>query len=62
MILNFIMGFVFGLTFALIVLLMVAWRTAQEKKGNNSSTFDWDKGEYNEGIEYTEDKKKIRKN
>ena len=46
MILNFIMGFVFGLLFALITLLIVAWRTAQEKKGKNSSTFDWDKGEY----------------
>ena len=40
------MGFVFGLLFALITLLIVAWRTAQEKKGKNSSTFDWDKGEY----------------
>ena len=48
MILNFIMGFVFGLLFALITLLIVAWRTAQGNKGNNSSTFDWDKGEYNE--------------
>lgn len=47
MVLNFIMGFVFGLLFALITLLIVAWRTAQENKGNNSSTFDWDKGEYN---------------
>ena len=46
MILNFIVGFVFGITFALIVLLIVAWRTVQEKKGNDSSTFDWDKGEY----------------
>ena len=45
MILNFIMGFVFGLMFAFIALLIVAWRTAQEKKGNNSSAFDWDKDE-----------------
>ena len=59
MILNFIVGFVFGLTFALIILLIVAWRTAQENKGNNFSTFDWDKGEYNEGVEDPEDKKKI---
>ena len=58
MILNFIMGFTFGLTFALILLLIVAWRTAQEKKENNSSTFDWDKGEYNEDIEDFEDNKK----
>ena len=58
MILNFIMGFVFGLTFALIILLIVAWRTAQEKKGDNSSTFDWDKGEYNEGVEDSDDNKK----
>jgi len=59
MILNFIMGFVFGLTLSLILLLIVAWRTAQENKGNNSSTFDWDKGKYNEGIEDSKDKKKI---
>jgi hypothetical protein len=59
MILNFIMGFVFGLTFALILLLIVAWRTAQENKGNNSSTFDWEKGEYNGSIEDPENKKKI---
>lgn len=58
MILNFIVGFGFGLTFALIVLLIVAWRTAQENKGSNSSTFDWDKGEYNGGVEDSEDKKK----
>jgi hypothetical protein len=58
MILNFIMGFVFGLTFALILLLIVAWRTAQENKGNNSSTSDWDKGEYNGDVEYSDDKKK----
>jgi hypothetical protein len=58
MILNFIMGFVFGLTFALILLLIVAWRTAQENKGNNSSTFDCDKGEYNGDVEYSDDKKK----
>ena len=57
MILNFIVGFVFGLTFALIILLIVAWRTVQEKKGDNSSTFDWDKGECNGGIEDPEDKK-----
>ena len=55
MILNFIMGFVFGLTFALIVLLTVAWNNVQKKKGNNSSTFDWDKGEY---IKDPKDKKK----
>ena len=51
MILNFITGFVFGLTFSLILLLIVAWRTAQENKGNNSSTFDWDNGEYNGGVD-----------
>jgi hypothetical protein len=34
------MGFVFGLTFALIVLLAMAWHNIQEKKKNNSSTFD----------------------
>jgi MFS superfamily sulfate permease-like transporter len=56
MILNFIMGFVFGITLSLILLLIVAWRTTQENRGNNSSTFDWDKGEYNEG---SKDKKKI---
>lgn len=42
MILNFIMGFVFGLTFALILLLIVAWRTAQEKKENNGNIDDPD--------------------
>ncbi len=57
MILNFIMGFVFGLTFALILLLIVAWRTVQEKKGDSSSTFDWDKGEYNGGVKGFEDEK-----
>ena len=45
MILNFIMGFVFGLMFAFIALLIVAWRKAQEYKGNNPSTSDWDKDE-----------------
>ena len=46
MIVNFIMGFVFGLTFALVILLAMAWHNIQEKKKNNSSTSDWDKGEY----------------
>ena len=59
MILNFIMGFVFGITLSLVLLLIVAWRTAQENKGNNSSTFDWGKGEYNGGTEGPKDKKKI---
>ena len=58
MILNFIMGFTFGLRTALILLLIVAWRTAQENKGNNSSNFDWDKGKYNGDIEDFEDNKK----
>ena len=49
MILNFIMGFVFGLTFALIALLAMAWNNIQQKKKNNSSTFD---------IKGSEDKKK----
>lgn len=57
MILNFIMGFVFGITLSLILLLIVAWRTAQENKGNNSSTFDWDKGEYNGDVEDSDDNK-----
>ena len=59
MILNFIVGFVFGLTFALIVLLIVAWRTVQEKKENSSSVFDCrDEEEYNEFMKGSEDKKK----
>ena len=32
------MGFVFGITFALIILLIVAWRTAQEKKDEKVNT------------------------
>ena len=55
MLLNFIMGFAFGLLFSLIAMLVIAWRNMQEKKGNNSTTFDWDKGEY---IKDPEDKKK----
>ena len=53
--LNFIMGFAFGLLFALIALLAMAWNNVQKKRGNNSSTFDWEKGEY---IKNHEDKKK----
>ena len=54
------MGFVFGLTFAFIALLIVAWHTVQEKKGNNSSTSDWDKGEYNEGVDDPYENKKAK--
>ena len=42
MILNFIMGFTFGLTTALILLLIVAWNVAQEKKENNGDIDDPD--------------------
>ena len=58
MILNFAIGFIFGLLFALIALLAIALDNIREKKRNNSSTFDWDKGEYNRGVEDTEDKEK----
>ena len=58
MILNFIMGFVFGLLFSLIALLAIVWNNIKEKKRNNSSTFDWDKGEYSRGVEDPEDKNK----
>ena len=37
---NFIMGFAFGLFFSLIALFAIAWNNMQEKKGNNSETFD----------------------
>ena len=55
---NFIMGFAFGLLFALIALFAIAWNNVQEKKRNNSSTFDWEKGEYNRNIKDHEDRKK----
>ena len=54
---NFIMGFVFGLLFALIALLAMAWSNIQKKKGNNSSTFDWDKEGCIMDIEDSDDKK-----
>ena len=55
---NFIMGFASGLLFFLIALFAIAWNNVQEKKRNNSSTFDWHKGEYSRGVEGSEDKKK----
>ena len=55
---SFIIGFAFGLLFVLIALLAIAWRNMQGKKGNNSSTFDWDKEEYSKDVEGSEDKKK----
>lgn len=58
MILNFIVGFAFGIVFSLIGLLAIAWNNVQEKKRNNSSTFDRDKEEYNSDIEEPEGKDK----
>lgn len=54
---NFIMGFASGLFFFLIALFAIAWNNVQEKKKNNSSTFDWEKGEYNRDIKDHEDRK-----
>ena len=59
---SFIMGFVSGLLFSLIGLLAMAWSNIQKKKGNNSSTFDWEKGEYNRGAEDPKNKKKNKLN
>ena len=59
---NFIMGFASGLLFFLIALFAIAWNNVQEKKRNNSSNFDWEKGEYSIDIEDSDDKKKIKLN